>query len=109
MMDRNPEGMLPDSLKGHIADVLDEMASILSAARYPVEISLRDDGAPLSPSAAEILADMKAALARFTAAPLPDSPPPSPETANGGFFLPAAFITPEHVHYPLTTTTAAIF
>ena len=109
MIDRNPEGMLPDSLKGHIADVLDEMASILSAARYPVEISLRDDGAPLSPSAAEILADMKEALARFTAAPLPDLPPPSPEKAKGGFFLPDAFTNPEHVHYALKTTTAAMF
>ena len=109
MIDRNPEGMLPDSLKGHIADVLDEMASILSAARYPVEISLRDDGAPLSPSAAEILADMKEALARFTAAPLPDLPPPSPEKAKGGFFLPDAFTNPEHVHYALKTTAAAMF
>ncbi len=109
MIDRNPEGMLPDSLKGHIADVLDEMASILSAARYPVEISLREDGAPLSPSAAEILADMKEALARFTAAPLPDLPPPSPEKAKGGFFLPDAFTNPEHVHYALKTTAAAMF
>src|SRR6266850_2507012 len=47
MIDRSPEGMLPDSFKGHIADVLDEMASILSTVGYPVEISLRDDGAPL--------------------------------------------------------------
>ncbi len=109
MIDRNPEGMLPGSLKGHIADVLDEMASILSAARYPVEISLRDDGAPLSPSAAEILADMKEALARFTAAPLPDLPPPSPEKAKGGFFLPDAFTNSEHVHYALKTTAAAMF
>src|SRR5258707_2518253 len=108
MIDRNPEGMLPDSLKGHIADVLDEMASILSAARYPVEISLREDGAPLSPSAAEILADMKEALARFTAAPLPDLPPPPPEKAKGGFFLPDAFTNPEHVHYALKTTAAAM-
>ncbi len=95
MIDRNPEGMLPDSLKGHIADVLDEMAS--------------EDGAPLSPSAAEILADMKEALARFTAAPLPDLPPPSPEKAKGGFFLPDAFTNPEHVHYALKTTAAAMF
>jgi multidrug resistance protein MdtO len=109
MIDRSPEGMLPDSFKGHIADVLDEMASILSTVGYPVEISLRDDGAPLSPSAAEILADMKEALTRFTAAPLPDLPPPSPEKAKGGFFLPDAFTNPEHVHYALKTTAAAMF
>jgi multidrug resistance protein MdtO len=109
MIDRSPEGILPDSLKGHIADVLDEMASILSTVGYPVEISLRDDGAPLSSSAAEILADMKEALTRFTAAPLPDLPPPSPEKAKGGFFLPDAFTNPEHVHYALKTTAAAMF
>src|SRR5258708_23920476 len=74
MIDRSPEGMLPDSLKGHIADVLDEMASILSTVGYPVEISLRDAGAPLSPSAAQILSDLKEPLARFTTAHLPDMP-----------------------------------
>jgi len=45
--------------------VLDEMAAILRAGGYPIEISLQDDGASanLSPSAAEILADLKEALA----------------------------------------------
>jgi len=52
---------------------------------------------------------MKEALARFTAAPLPDLPPPSPEKAKGCFFLPDAFTNPEHVHYALKTTTAAMF
>jgi len=111
LIDRNPEGTLPDSLKYQIADSLDEMASVLNAGGYPIEISLRDDGASaiLSSSAAEILADMKEALARFTEAPLPDLPPPSPGKTKGGFFLPDAFTNPEHVHYALKTTAAAMF
>src|SRR5258706_5273137 len=51
---------------------------------------------------------MKEALARFTAAPLPDLPPPSPEKAKGGFCLRDAFTKPEHVHYALKTTGAAM-
>jgi multidrug resistance protein MdtO len=111
LVDRSPEGTLPASLKLQIADVLDEMASILGAGGYPIEISLREDdtGAPLSPMAAAIWAEMKEALARFAEAPLPDLPPPSPEKAKAGFFLPDAFTNPEHLHYALKTTAAAMF
>lgn len=110
MIDRAPE-TLPDAIKHHIADVLDEMASILRAGGYPVEVSLPDDGAAadLTPAAAEILADFREALARFAETPLPDLPSPPPEKAKGGFFLPDAFTNPEHVHYALKTTAAAMF
>ncbi|MET4201905.1 FUSC family protein [Bradyrhizobium sp. LA6.12] len=63
----------------------------------------------LSPSAAAIRAEMKGALARFAEAPLPDLPPPSPEEAKLGFFLPDAFTNPEHLHYAPKTTAAAMF
>ncbi len=111
LVDRSPEGTLPASLKLQIADLLDEMASILGAGGYPIEISLREDdaGAPLAPPAAAIWAEMKEALARFAEAPLPDAPPPSPEKAKAGFFLPDAFTNPEHLHYALKTTAAAMF
>jgi multidrug resistance protein MdtO len=110
MIDRSPE-TLPDALKYQIADVLDEMASILSAGGYPIDISFEDDGAAtaLSPAAAEIWADFKEALARFAERPLPDVPPLAPEKAKGGFFLPDAFTNPEHVHHALKTTAAAMF
>jgi len=87
------------------------MASILNAEGYPIEISLPEHyaGVALSPTAAAILAEMKEALTRFAEAPLPDLPPPSPDKAKGGFFLPDAFTNPEHVHYALKTTAAAMF
>jgi multidrug resistance protein MdtO len=111
MIDRSPEGTLPGQLKHRIADALDEMASILNAGGYPVEIFLPDGGAStnLSPAAAAVLAEMREALARFAEAPLPDLPPPSPEKAKGGFFLPDAFTNPEHVRHALKTTAAAMF
>ncbi len=52
---------------------------------------------------------MKEALARFAEAPLPDLPAPPPEKAKAGFFLPDAFSNPEHVHYALKATAAAMF
>jgi multidrug resistance protein MdtO len=109
MIDRAPE-TLPDTLKHQIADVLDEMASILSAGGYPIEVSLQDCVAANdpSPAAAEVWADFREALARFAETPLPDLPPPPPEKAKGGFFLPDAFTDPEHVHYALKTTAAAM-
>jgi multidrug resistance protein MdtO len=111
VVDRSPEGTLPASLKLQIADVLEEMASILDAGGYPIEVSLPEDdpGAPLPPPAAAIRAEIKEALARFTEAPLPDLPPPSPDKAKAGFFLPDAFTNPEHLHYALKTTAAAMF
>jgi multidrug resistance protein MdtO len=108
---RSGEDTLPVPMKLQIADALDEMASILEAGGYPVEISLReeDTGVPLSPAAAAVWVEMKEALARFTEAPLPDLPIPSPEEAKGGFFLPDAFSNPEHLHYAMKTTAAAMF
>jgi multidrug resistance protein MdtO len=52
---------------------------------------------------------MKEALAHFAEAPLPDLPPPPAEKAKAGFFLPDAFTNPEHLHYALKTTAAAMF
>jgi multidrug resistance protein MdtO len=111
LVDRSPEGTLPASIKLQIAQVLDEMASILEAGGYPTEISLREDhsSTSLSPMAAAIWAEMKEALAHFAEAPLPDLPPPPAEKAKAGFFLPDAFTNPEHLHYALKTTAAAMF
>jgi len=108
---RSPEGALPSSCNRKIAEVLDEMASILRDGKYPIDISIRggDTGVPLPPSAAAIWAEMNEALSRFAEAPLPDLPPRSPEKAEQGFFLPDAFTNPEHVQYALKATAAAMF
>jgi len=110
LVDRSPGGTLPAPVKLQIADLLDEMASILATGGYPIEISLRGDDADarLSPAAAAIVAEIKEALARFAEAPLPDLPPPPPQKAKAGFFLPDAFSNPEHLHYALKTTAAAM-
>ncbi len=52
---------------------------------------------------------MNETLARFAQAPLPDLPPPSAGETKAGFFLPDAFTNPEHLHYAVKTTTAAMF
>jgi multidrug resistance protein MdtO len=106
--DRAPAESMPPSLRDKIAGTLDQMASILDAGGYPIEIAIEYDGNDLPPLAAALLSDMNEALRHFTEKPLPDSPP-LPEKAEGGFFLPDAFTNPEHVYYALKTTAAAMF
>jgi multidrug resistance protein MdtO len=109
IMDRNPEGALPKLLKYRIAQVLDDMASVLRDGGYPIEIALENERPDLlSPTAAAILADLREALACFTEAPRPDLPPLQAKKAPGGFFLPDGFTNPEHVYYAIKTTAAAM-
>ena len=108
LVDRDPDRMLPGPIRDHLADTFEEMASILNAGGYPIDIALEysDLGSALSSDAAMILAEMRQALSRFTTPSLPDS---QPRKAKGGFFLPDAFTNPEHVRYALKTTAAAMF
>ena len=104
----------PPLLRDRVARTLDEMASILHAGGYPVDIDPDAEAleAGLPPEGAAILEDMKEALLRFAEPPAPASPlrPESPpEKSAGGFFLPDAFTDPEHVRYALKTTAAAMF
>jgi multidrug resistance protein MdtO len=103
--DRTPS--MPPPLRGQIADTLDEMAAILRAGGYPVEVAIGYGEEDLPPVTATLLADMKEALRRFTERPLPELPAVAP--AKTGFFLPDAFINPDHVYYALKTTAAAMF
>jgi multidrug resistance protein MdtO len=97
---------MPPSLRGGIADVLDEMAAMFRAGGYPVDVAIELGEEDLSPFVAALLADIKEALRDFTERPLPELPAVAP--AKTGFFLPDAFTNPDHVYYALKTTAAAM-
>lgn len=111
VMDRDVDAALPAPLRERLTLTLDAMARILEDGRYPIDIEFEDAayGEPsLPPRAAEVLASMREALIGFAEAP-PDTQPHGPAKKSGGFFLPDAFTNPEHVHYALKTTSAAMF
>jgi multidrug resistance protein MdtO len=96
----------PDDLRTTIASTLDEMAGILEAGGYPVDISLDipDTHESLPPLAAKILDDLRETFAAFA---VPGPALPAPHHA-GGFFAPDAFTNPLHVQYALKATAAAM-
>jgi multidrug resistance protein MdtO len=97
---------MPPPLRAGIADALDEMAAMLRAGGYPVDIAIELKEEDLPPVVAALLTDIKEALRHFTERPLPE--PPEVEPAKSGFFLPDAFTNPDHVYYALKTTAAAM-
>jgi multidrug resistance protein MdtO len=105
--DRTQSGTMPPPLRGRIADTLDEMAAILRAGGYPVDVAIEHGEEDLPPVTATLLADIEDALRHFTERPPPESPIIEP--AKAGFFLPDAFTNPDHVYYALKTTAAAMF
>jgi multidrug resistance protein MdtO len=105
--DRTPSEAMPPRLRGRIADTLDEMAAMLRAGGYPVDVAIETNEEDFPPVTATLLADIEEALRRFTERPLPELPVLEP--AKTGFFLPDAFTNPDHVYYALKTTAAAMF
>jgi multidrug resistance protein MdtO len=118
VMDRNPDATLPAGLREYLARTLGEMAATLKGARYPTGIVWRppEGDAPLTPLAAAIADDIEDAIVGF-AEPKSPAAPAEPETksaatetkAKEGFLSADAFTNPEHVHYALKTTGAAMF
>lgn len=108
LITRHPEPLLPASLREGAARLLDDMAAILRAGGYPVEVTFEADQAGLPPLAVAVLSDLREAIMGFA------EPPPEPashptKAPAGGFFLPDAFTNRAHVQYALKTTAAAMF
>jgi multidrug resistance protein MdtO len=87
------------------------MADILSSGGYPHEIAweARDADSSLSPLAADVLASIKDAIIGFEELPNPDERVEVDAKEPHGFFEKDAFTNPEHVHYAVKTTAAAMF
>jgi multidrug resistance protein MdtO len=129
-----PSGRLPASFAAPIAGTLEDMARMLEAGGYPVDIELKlPNGTELTPLARLVVEDLHDAITSFAVlemqtdvegkgkgetdartgaraqaqAEAKTTPPPAGK--RGGFFLPDAFTNPDHVRYALKTTVAAMF
>jgi multidrug resistance protein MdtO len=104
-----PDVELPVAVRVKLADAVDQTAHGVRRGHTPVTVALGlpEDGT-LSPLAQELLAAMRDALAHFAE---PDTTPhASPQKKKKrGFMVDDAFSNPEHVHYALKTTAAAMF
>lgn len=107
MMDRESI-VLPDAVRSRIAATFNEMAVILKNGGYPVEafVDISESAQSLSPLAAQLLDDLRQAVAEF-AEPPADSHLPAAKK-EGGFFVPDAFTSPVHIQYALKATAAAM-
>ncbi|MDE1005812.1 MAG: FUSC family protein, partial [Paraburkholderia fungorum] len=115
---REPSARLPASFATPIAATLENMARMLEAGGYPVDIELSLPGtADLTPLARIVVEDLRDAITRFAVVEAEAQPQaqreagtaPPPAGKRGGFFLPDAFSNPDHVRYALKTTVAAMF
>ncbi|UBM07867.1 FUSC family protein [Cupriavidus metallidurans] len=115
---RQPNARLPAAFRAPIADTLDQMAAMLQAGGYPVEITLALPALEsLAPVQQAIAVELRDAIVGFTDADAPSAQanaalaeaPNATEEKKGGFLSADAFTNPEHIRYALKTTGAAMF
>ncbi|HTV34461.1 MAG TPA: FUSC family protein [Methylocella sp.] len=110
LIDREPEVDVPDEDRREIAATIEEIADILSSGALPAHVRPQEPRPKpeLSARADVIRAEFYNALLCFAETPLPELPIKKESKAPSGFLLPDFFTNPEHVHYALRTTAAAM-
>jgi multidrug resistance protein MdtO len=111
VIDRKPEAWLTTTLREYLARTFHEMAAIFKSGGYPIGIAWQAPGIdrPLTPLEADVLAAIKDAITHFTEAPNSPARIEDKPKESSGFFSADAFSNPDHVHYALKTTGAAMF
>ncbi|MEX3968329.1 FUSC family protein [Paraburkholderia sp. EG286B] len=112
---REPGARFPDDCAARLAQIMEQMATMLDAGGYPVDFEAKmPESAGLWPLAAFVFADLRAALEGFAVPPpkteaLSPPAPAEPARERSGFFDADAFTNPVHKRYALKTTVAAMF